>query len=329
MLRRRAQQRAQPVGLGVLVAQVVGLVDDHHVDQGLLQIGLVQQTRQACCCRVGGLVLGVPAARWANALQAGNEGELLPRLALDLFELLQQLVCIHDAGLDAKAVGQFALPLVAQHGRADHQQAARILARLQFRPNQAGLNGLTQADLVGNQDSVGGRVQKLQHRLELVGQELRVGGVHAVDQVGQLAAEPVVGDGTAQVVGSAITALLDQFVRSGRLFLHLFQRTGQKELFSAVQKVHKHPLARRRAVGLVAQDANAAWVGFQPDSVTGLHVVLLAEFTKARWILERCAPFLPAPFRQGMTQEQTNAGHSPQEPPAACAIYPFLPPGLQ
>ena len=65
-------------------------------------------------------------------------------------------MCVHDAGLDPKAVGQLALPLVAQHGGADHQQAARILARLQLGPDQARLNGLAQADLVCNQDAIGG-----------------------------------------------------------------------------------------------------------------------------------------------------------------------------
>ena len=88
VLRHRAQQLAQTIGLGILVAQVVGLVDDHHVEQGLLQLGLVEQTRQACCCRVGWLVLVVPAARRPNTLQTGNKGEFLMRLSLDLFELL-------------------------------------------------------------------------------------------------------------------------------------------------------------------------------------------------------------------------------------------------
>ena len=92
--------------------------------------------------------------------------------------------------LHTKPLCQFVTPLVAKHRRAHHQQAPSILADSQLRPNQSRFNGLAEPHLIGNQNATAGRVQKLKHRLELVRQEIGIRCIEAVNEVGQLAAQP-------------------------------------------------------------------------------------------------------------------------------------------
>ena len=187
--------------------------------------------------------------------------------------MVKQLPRVHCLSLHAKAIGQLGAPFVAQHGGTDDQQATSILPGAQFGPNQTSLDGLAQAHLICNQDAPARRVQELQHRLELVGQELRVGGVEAVNQVRELATQPRQGDSAPKMRGSTVLAALHQQVGVVRLGLDALQRAGQ-DGFGAIRKCNHQPppppFARRRVAG---QHTDAARVVYQADTVSRIHGV--------------------------------------------------------
>ena len=74
-----------------------------------------------------------------------------------------------DHGVDVKLLCQFALPLLAQIGRAQHGQPSRHAAVQQLTSNQPSLDGLAHAHVVGNQQPHGLLSQRHHQRHELVG----------------------------------------------------------------------------------------------------------------------------------------------------------------
>ena len=65
-------------------------------------------------------------------------------------QLAHQLA-VHDAELQAELVAHLVAPLDLQGRRADDQDAARPVAQDQLLDDQPRLDGLAQADVVGNQ----------------------------------------------------------------------------------------------------------------------------------------------------------------------------------
>ena len=156
-------------------------------------------------------------------MHASDQGERRARIAIRVLQALQQLAGIDDLRTYTEAVAQFITPLLAQHRGTHDKQATGVLARAQLRPDQPGFDRLAQTHLVGDQESVAGRFEVLQHRLELVGQKLSVGGVEAVDQVRQLAAQPEMRDEAAQVTGTTEPPAPDALVWPDAFVPYLFQ----------------------------------------------------------------------------------------------------------
>ena len=179
------KQPGQTMGSRFVVSQVVRLVDDQHVEQGLFEVRLVQKARQLCSGCLGGLLIVIPALGRAQTLHAGDQRELLLGAFSYALQVVEQAACIDDLRAHPEALGEFGLPLFAKHRGTDHQEALRIDTGAELRPDQAGLDGLAEADLVRNEDAVRRRVEELQYGLELVGKELRVRRVQAVDEVRQ------------------------------------------------------------------------------------------------------------------------------------------------
>jgi hypothetical protein len=86
--------------------------------------------------------------------------ELLPLLAVDLGEL------------QVEAEGHLLDPLVGEGGWAGHQHPGRSPAPGQLEQDQAGLDGLAQANVVGDEQPRPRQPERLQHRDELVGLQL-------------------------------------------------------------------------------------------------------------------------------------------------------------
>ena len=75
----------------------------------------------------------------------------------------------HQLGVDAELRGQLPLPLLGQRRAAQHRQAGRVALLQQLGGGQAGLDGLADADVVGDQQPDRVLPQRHQQRDELVG----------------------------------------------------------------------------------------------------------------------------------------------------------------
>ena len=71
----------------------------------------------------------------------------MPRLRRKLADSF----AVDDAELQAELVAHLFLPLHLQRGRADDQHRANPVAQDHFLNDQAGFDGLAEADVVGNQ----------------------------------------------------------------------------------------------------------------------------------------------------------------------------------
>jgi hypothetical protein len=74
--------------------------------------------------------------------------------------------------VDVEAIGELALPLLAQVRRAQHGHALDFAAVEHFARNQRAFDGLADADVVGNQQADRGLLQGHQQRHQLVGARL-------------------------------------------------------------------------------------------------------------------------------------------------------------
>ena len=271
----RPQQPAQFVGLGFLVAQVMGLVNDDHVEDRLVEGLFLENGSELAGGPVGSPFRRCPPRR-PQPLDAGDQGHFLHLATEQFFDGLIHLLGIAYLRLDAKTIEQFILPFFAEHGRTDNEQALGVHAGAEFGPDQAGLDRLAEADLIGDENAVARGIQELEYRFELVGEELGIGGVQAVDEVGQPAAEAVVGDGAAQVPDPAVAAALQERKGSHGLAGHLFQGSHEDKFLIPVIEAHQHPAPVRRPVVFVRQCAHARRICANPDLVSWFQLTHLA-----------------------------------------------------
>lgn len=75
---------------------------------------------------------------------------------------------VHDAELEAEPVAHLLLPLHAQAGGANQKHGARPVAQQQLLDDKAGLYGLVQAHVAGDQQVGPRHGQRPDHRVELV-----------------------------------------------------------------------------------------------------------------------------------------------------------------
>jgi hypothetical protein len=102
------------------------------------------------------LLSGRPLARSAQVWSSSSRAQLFHELAVD------------DAQLEAELVAHLIAPLDLQAGRADHEHSARAMAQEQLLHRQAGLDGLAQADVVGDEQADARHLQGAHHGVELV-----------------------------------------------------------------------------------------------------------------------------------------------------------------
>ena len=119
-------------------------------------------------------------------MQTSDDGEAGGMaVLLGLSKAVQRPAGVQHVCGDTEALTQFALPLFAEHRRAEHEQPTEIESRARFGPEQARFDRLPESNLVGDQDAAADRVHELDDRLELVGIKIGSHCVHAVDHVGE------------------------------------------------------------------------------------------------------------------------------------------------
>jgi hypothetical protein len=90
----------------------------------------------------------------------------------------------HQLGVDAELGGQLTLPLLSQRGPAQHSEPGRVALFQQFCGDQAGLDGLADADVIGDQQPDRFLAQAHQQRDELVGTGLHRESGHGTKRPG-------------------------------------------------------------------------------------------------------------------------------------------------
>ena len=79
------------------------------------------------------------------------------------------IVFIENLELKAEAVCQLFLRLKQHRGRTTHNNLARLLAEQRFARDEAGLDCLTKAHIVGNEEVYTRQTKRLAKRFELIG----------------------------------------------------------------------------------------------------------------------------------------------------------------
>ena len=244
--------------LGLGVAHVVRLVDDDKIKRRLAPGAFVGQHADARGER--GLVVIVGLLRkGTQTLHARDDGEFGTAVACGLCQPVDGFIGRTDQGVDAESIGQFLAPFFPKHGRTQDQQAPCVLAASQLGPDQACFDRLPKADLVGNQDSPGRRIQEGKNGLELVGVEVGIGGVEAVDQVGQLAPEARVGQRGPQFAGIDEPELLHVIEGVATGFRNGLERQRRNRL-RAIGKDHLPSGHRRAARRISREDSRTAGI---------------------------------------------------------------------
>ena len=129
---------------------VVGLVDDEDVEREAVSLGPLR--REGVSQQALGPLAGQPGhgdddpreQRERVGVQAVGSAHVAHRLGVD------------DREVETELLGHLVLPLQAESGRADDDDRAGPVAQQQLLDDQAGLDGLAEADVVGEQQ-VGAR----------------------------------------------------------------------------------------------------------------------------------------------------------------------------
>ena len=173
----------------LLVAAVRGGGDQHHVAGGVggdaaqelvtLLAAPADSAGEGAAVRfVDNHELGAPQREVLGAARGldevgGHDGERMPvedrdaqrQVALQALDGARQ----HQLGFDVELLRQLALPLLGQVGRAQHGDEADLAAVEQLAGDEARLNGLADADVVGDEHAHRVELQRHHQRHELVG----------------------------------------------------------------------------------------------------------------------------------------------------------------
>jgi hypothetical protein len=100
---------------------------------------------------------------------------------------------------NAEAPREFLPPFLPQHGGTQHEKSPELEATAELSPDEAGLDCLSQPNLISDKYALTHRIQKHETRLDLVGVEVRLGSVEAIEDIREAAAQASVGEYSPQV----------------------------------------------------------------------------------------------------------------------------------
>jgi hypothetical protein len=95
------------------------------------------------------------------------------------------VVAVEDDEGEAEALLHLLLPLAHDRGRAGDDDPAHALAQEHLAEDEAGLDGLAEADVVGDEEAHARHGQGLAQRLELVVLDLDAGAVRGLEEFGR------------------------------------------------------------------------------------------------------------------------------------------------
>ena len=275
--RRGGQERAvsgrfdrgldQLVGLRRGVSSVVRLIDDEQVETGVVgrvrQV-LVERLRRGRPGPIGSL------RRLAEDQGAGAGDEAEGRVRRFVSEAVEEIRGADERRPDSELCEEFPPPLLPERLRAQDQEAARVETGAQLRPDEAGFDGLAETDFVGEENPPGRRLDDLDDRLELVGLEVGVRRLHAVEHVGGVARHPDMREEPAQFARRGELAGREEVQRRNRPFGNEFQ-LGLGHMPRPFPAETDQPVAAARAHLGPSQYAAARRVVPQPYFVARIH----------------------------------------------------------
>lgn len=130
-------------------------------------------------------------------------------LPVEAIHQLNQFRGIGILGRELEPVLQFTRPFRANCRLAQDEQATGFVTRLPFRPDEAGLNGLAQANFIRDQQPIGGRFDETKNRFELVRVKIDFRRLHRIEDIREQAAKLLERDAPAEVVYRAVNAFPD------------------------------------------------------------------------------------------------------------------------
>ena len=275
--RRGGQERAvsgrldrgldQFVGLRRGISSVVRLIDDEQVETGVVgrvrQV-LVERLRRRRLGRIG-----LPR-RLAEDQGAGAGDEAEGRVRRFVSEAVEEIRGADERRPDSELREEFPPPLLPERLRAQDQEAARVETGAQLRPDETGLDGLAETDFVGEENPAGRRLDDLDDRLELVGLEVGIRRLHAVEHVGGVARHPDMREEPPQFARRCELAGRQQVQRRNRPFGNEFQ-LGLGHMPRPFPPETDQPVAAARAHLGPPQYAAARRVVPQPYFVVRIH----------------------------------------------------------
>ena len=89
----------------------------------------------------------------------GHQGKPGPIMACRFTEFFENLRGVRMVGIDAETGFQFHAPFGDKVGWTNYEERASGFASPKFRPDEAGFDGLSQPDFIGDEQAVGGRLR--------------------------------------------------------------------------------------------------------------------------------------------------------------------------
>ena len=132
------------------------------------------------------------------ALQAADGGKAA-HSDPGVLQQVDQAVNVYDGRGDAYLLCKLALPFFPEHRRAENEQTPQFKAAFELGPDQTSFDGLAKPDFVGDEQGVARRHEEPKHRLELIGVEVGVRCLHAVNDVREATGEPYMNQGATEI----------------------------------------------------------------------------------------------------------------------------------
>ena len=172
----------KPVRCRITVAGVMCLIYDDEIKFVTGEpFTVFKHLMEALTCKQG--TSGLLGRKGSQTLKTADQRALSAFAFSDFFDGIGQLVSRNKIRGNVELIPQFGFPLFTQYCRTNHQQTPGVATHSEFRPDDARFNGLTEADLISNQQTAVRGIQKRQKRLELIGVKLRIGDIQTVDEV--------------------------------------------------------------------------------------------------------------------------------------------------
>ena len=187
----------------------MGLVKDHQINQRLVFALGVKKVGQLLPIPTRLLFLRCPLVSpglgRSCSVVTDDPCSAITQCLPWLVEPIKQSRRINNVCVDAEPIPKLVAPLLPQHGGAHNNQAPEIQTCPEFSPYQAGFDGLTETNLVGEQKARGRRIQEGQQRAVLVRVEIGISDSHRIDEVREAPRQVDVGQTAPEISRASVS----------------------------------------------------------------------------------------------------------------------------